>query len=283
MIIILFKKIYHKLRYLYNAIKGANNNRLHEYNSIDIDNVYVITDENDVVVVSNHVNVDAECNGNIYEKGTYTDSYRTDSIEETIHETENLLEEDKNNLDKTIRNLLTELIQNCDVNTMDKLVYIMLENNVKLNVDYDILDIFWQKNTEQILNYCKRDPKLITYFGLKDLDKELRLQILSTFSMKIFNNFIDESMLLCKHNLNLISYNITKKNIKLGRMIDNTNMTDKDNKIIYKNAFAALSKHKYGVAYVLFKKINDKKGMKQIHDKFVPDYIKELVDFGDDF
>lgn len=295
MIIVLFKKFCYKLKYLYYKIKSKNYTKLHNL-KIDEQNIYII-EEDDIIIISNrseeneNPSVDNIFDINIEDNYVNNDDlhYENNNVNnnDTYYENTNVNIDEQNlfvpDTYFIIENLLNEMVCNCNTNKLNILVNILLINDTKLNSDYNMLTNFWKNNTEQILNYCKQDPKLIMCFGLKDLDDEYKLHILSTFSIKIFNEYMDESILLCNHNLNLIVYNIMRKNIKLGKILENRNASEEYKKIVNKNAYSALGKHKYGIAYLLFKKNNDKKGMLQIYERYVPDYIKELVNFENDF
>ena len=48
-------------------------------------------------------------------------------------------------------------------------------------------------------------------------------------------------------------------------------------RVIINNAYSALSKHKYGLSYLLFKKAGKNKCAENIIEKRVPEYIKLLI------
>lgn len=177
---------------------------------------------------------------------------------------------------------LLELEKNFSQIIFDEVALHIKSGNLIIT-DENNVELFWHNYSEYILNFCVYYPPDILKFGINLLDHDYKCQLIHSFAIKIYNTEPDQAILMCKDNISLISYYISKKNLKLSRMLDCKNINESMRKKIMLNAYTAMSKHKFGLAYVLFKLINDKKGLKQIYENNVPEYLKKLINFNNDF
>jgi len=171
---------------------------------------------------------------------------------------------------------IKELFDELDEENNDIFNEIILKNIAfKLNtLTIPEINHIWEQYHMLIFNKIRLYPWFCIDLKLNLLPKNNKLKYMEKMAIVIYDVYPNEAVILLHNSIRKAVLLTRKSNQQIGDFLMTTNIRQQ---IMVNNAFKALSKNKYGLAYLLFKKAERYDYVNDIFKKYVPDYIKLLI------
>lgn len=171
-------------------------------------------------------------------------------------------------------NLITDLALKYDDEKMDKLLQLLRDdaiNAIDLSVEDSI--VLFEKYENQLLQKLKETPVLCIAMKIHLFPTDIKSKLIEKFGIIIFDKHPNEASILLSQNLSKLSTLLKRQHMKMGNFL----IEKRDNIVVLKNAYHCLSIHKWGIAYVLFRKAGYNDAVEEILNNKVPVYIRLLM------
>ena len=171
----------------------------------------------------------------------------------------------------TINEIMANLTFEKDNNIVNNLLE-LLEQKI-INITTDELTLFWETHGNIILSKIKTNPEYCINLGMHLLPQQSKNLHVEKLGILIFNTHNDDAIVLLHNNMNKIITLMNRINKLQANFLANESV---NNTKILEHAYKCLSIHKWGMAYVLFKKANDHKSAINVLESRAPKYMKIL-------
>ncbi|QKF94832.1 hypothetical protein QKU48_gp1374 [Fadolivirus algeromassiliense] len=140
----------------------------------------------------------------------------------------------------------------------------------------DMLDLnkIWDTHHMLIFNKIKNNPQICIDLKLHLLQKETRIPLIKIFGKILYETYPNDALIILNHTIEKV---ITIKKRKSKRYADLIPVENIRNQIIQNDAVTALSNSKYGMAYIMFKKIGCYNQAENVLQNYAPQYVKLLI------
>lgn len=152
--------------------------------------------------------------------------------------------------------------------------YIIEELVIKIkNVPLHELTSIWTNYSYDIIKNIKNKPELSVKLRMHELPDIFRIRCIEQLGVIIFNIHREDALALLNNSLHKISKLLYKENRYQSDYFGAANF---NKETVKKQGYAALSRHHWGMAVILFKKAGHNVGVKNVIEQYAPEYIKKL-------
>lgn len=173
----------------------------------------------------------------------------------------------------TINEIIANLTFEKDNDIMNNLLE-LLEQKI-INITTEELILFWEMHGTIILSKIKTKPEYCINLGMHLLPHQSKNLHIEKLGILIFNTHNDDAVVLLHNNMNKIITLLNKTNKFQASFLANEST---NNIKTLDHAYKCLSVHKWGMAYILFKKANDYKSATNVLELRAPKYIQILLE-----
>jgi len=184
---------------------------------------------------------------------------------------------EKKEITNTYGIAITEIITNLTCEKDNDIVNNLLEllEQKIINITTDELVFFWEMHGNIILSKIKTKPEYCINLGMHLLPQQIKNLHIEKLGILIFNTHNDDAVVLLHNNMNKIITLLNKTNKFQASFLANEST---NNIKTLDHAYKCLSVHKWGMAYILFKKANDYKSATNVLELRAPKYIQILLE-----
>jgi len=132
----------------------------------------------------------------------------------------------------------------------------------------------WEQYHMLIFNKIKEYPWVCIELKLNALSQDEKLKYMEKMAVIIYELYPNDAVILLHNSIRKVAILTKKINKRIGDFLLDDNIQQH---IMINNAYVALSKHKYGLAYLLFKKAGRCDYANRVIEQKAPNYIKILI------
>jgi len=178
--------------------------------------------------------------------------------------------------DKILDLSIDDIVNNLIIEENDTEITNQILNISKKIENYNATELinFWNNFGIVILKKIKHSPELCINLKMHMLPLILKNKYMVLLGVLIFNINQNDALIMLYSDLNKAFILLKKYNEREAIFLINP-VANK--KLIMKNAYSCLSKHRYGYSYLLFKKSNHYVAANNIIKQKSPEYIQKLL------
>lgn len=154
-------------------------------------------------------------------------------------------------------------------------------NNLLIKLETTELSIeqatkLWEMCGDKLISKIKKQPELCIKFKLHEMNNEICSNYIKKMGIVLYERNQQEATALLVNNLECLATLLRKTNRRGADLLLDNNI---NKGMLLENADACKNHHKWGIAFVLYKKGGDDDSAVAIIQKYAPNYVKKLLHY----